>query len=106
MISKFVNKDECLILDIFIISKDRFILQFYNKNDLILNDYKTCKLTFSNDLYDHYSILETSLNTIDKFEKLVQFITEEPDDENDKLRSFKYSIIIKYSDFHLFRVSY
>ena len=69
MISKFVNKDECLILDIFIISKDRFILQFYNKNDLILNDYKTCKLTFSNDLYDHYSILETSLNTIDKFEK-------------------------------------
>lgn len=44
--------------------------------------------------------------SIDKFEKLVQFITEEPDDENDKLRSFKYSIIIKYSDFHLFRVSY
>lgn len=34
--------------------------------------------------------------SIDKFEKLVQFITEEPDDETDKLRSFKYSIIIKY----------
>ena len=38
-------------------------------------------------------ILHLSMS-IDKFEKLVQYITEEPDDENDKLRSFKYFFII------------
>jgi hypothetical protein len=31
--------------------------------------------------------------SIEKFEKLVQYITEEPDDENDKLRSYKLPFI-------------
>ena len=73
MIMKMVEKDECLEMDTFIISQDQFILQFYNKNDIYFNNFVNCKVTFTNEFYKFYRITETSLNTINKYERPLYF---------------------------------
>jgi hypothetical protein len=90
--------DECLELNISIVSEKKFILQFFNKNDYFFHKYHKGNLSFNEKFYEMFNVKETSLNGISFYEKssaikeveLVRsYYTIEPQDFKTFLIEFK-----------------
>ena len=61
--------DDCLELNISIISERIFILQFFNKNDYFFHKFDKGNLSFTEKFYEIFNVKETSLNGISFYEK-------------------------------------
>ncbi len=62
--------DDCLEMNISIISERKFILQFFNKNDYFFHKYEKGILSFSEKFCENFNIKETSLDGMNINEKL------------------------------------